>query len=210
MVEVRHYVVLVVGLTVLALIDSPATALWAALAIVATVGVHRLGRVVRWWDEQRTVPHAAELILAAIVGSVVVMVGCVTALFLVRGWRAAVGFLVVLAACAVAKESEFDRARRKTAQVRAALVALVDERAHGTITEEQLAARAALLLQRDLPPETYYIDSYGEALLSVENLSPTAHHRLVQILAGFLADAERRRDLPSKLHQRVLGELERS
>jgi len=203
---IRHYLVLLAGLVLLAFLAGPVPALWVGVAIVVSVGVNRLTRVITLLDRRSGLPRASMLILALTILSMVLMAAGAVLLFLRFGWKPALGFVVLLMAYLATKEDEIAASRRRVSAVRAALRELIDEHASGTITQDQFTTRAGIILQQDLPRHAYYIDSIAAALISADGLSPVQHRHLLELLQHHLTEAEKHAP-PSKLHRAVLTGL---
>lgn len=204
----RHYLIVLIGLLLLGIFDSPGHALEVAAAIAFCVGLHRLTRVVTLLDRDRLLSRTAPLILAVIITSMVVAAVAAAILFLWSGWIAGTGFVVLFVLFFVAKEDESAASRRKALGVRADLCELIGERDAGTITESQLAARATKILRQTLPRDAYILETVSQALISPDGLTSAQHRRLLELLLRHLEETEKY-SIPSRLHRSVLAGLGR-
>lgn len=203
---IRHHLVLLAGLVLLAFLAGLVPTVWVAAVIVVSVGVNRLTSVVAFVDRRRSLPAALPLITALTILSVILAAAGAVFLFLGFSWKPALGFVVLLVAYLATREDEFTASRRKVSAVRAALVELIGARAVGSITEEQLTTRADIILQRDLPRHAYIIDSISAVLVSPDGLTPAQHWRLLELLQRHLAAAGVHARM-SELHRAVRAAL---
>ncbi|MFJ4820408.1 hypothetical protein [Streptomyces sp. NPDC088801] len=201
MSAMRHLLLVLAGLLVLAFADGTGSALSVALALTVCVAVNRSAALFR---ESR---NAGPIITTLLVLSLALSLGSAVVLFTARGWIASLGFVVLLLVYFGSAEPSDARARRRAEALRGALLELVRARLARTVTEEQLTARTERLLEEQLRGPDFYGVAGREALTSSQGMTGEEHRRLLQALQRHLISAERRRP-PSRLHQAVRQRLD--
>ncbi|MEU5894446.1 hypothetical protein ABZ835_47940 [Streptomyces sp. NPDC047461] len=196
MQAIRHVLLVLAGLLVLALADGVGSALSVALALALCVAVNRSAALFR---ESR---HAGPIITTLLVLSLALGLGSAVILFLTRGWIAALGFVVLFLVYFASAEPSYARARRRAEALRDALLELVRARLARKVSEEQLTARADRLLKEQLRGPDFYGVAGRQALTSPTGMTAEEHQRLLQALQRHLVAVERRQP-PSRLHQAV-------
>ncbi|MBT1098317.1 hypothetical protein [Streptomyces sp. Tu102] len=196
MQAIRHVLLVVAGLLVLALFDSPGSALSTALALALCIGVNRAAAL---FHGSR---HAGPIITTLLVLSLALSLSSAVVLFLSRGRIAALGFVVLLLLYFGSAEPSSAKARRRAEALRDALLELVRARIARRVTEEQLTARADRLLKEQLRGPDFHGAAGREALTSSQGMTAEEHQRLLQTLQRHLVSVERRQP-PSRLHQAV-------
>ncbi|WP_330350937.1 hypothetical protein [Streptomyces sp. NBC_00582] len=198
---IRHILLVLAGLLVLAFVDTMGSALSVALALTVCVAVNRSAALFR---ESR---NAGLIITTLLVLSLALSLGSAVVLFMTRGWIAALAFVVLFLLYFGSAEPSYARARRRAEALRDALLELVRARLARTVTEEQLTARADRLLKEQLRGPDFYGSAGREALTSPKGMTQEEHRRLLQVLQRHLASIERRQP-PSRLHKAVRQRLE--
>jgi hypothetical protein len=200
MQAIRHLLLLLAGLVVLAFVADPVPALWAAVAVAAYTAVNRSSRLLG------NTRHAVAM-SAILTGLSLAVILIATVLLLVGyGWIPAAGLVVIWLIYLGAAENPHDRARRRALHLRNDLLKLVRERLTRSITDDQLTARASTLLGARLRGLDFTTDAARSTLTSADGLSPAEHRQLLQVLARHLGRAERA-GMPSRLHETVREQL---
>ncbi|TDC42236.1 hypothetical protein [Micromonospora sp. KC213] len=198
---IRHQLFVLAGLMLLGVVAGLAPAAWVALTLTVCVGVNRSTALFR------AARHAQMIIMALTVLSLVLVVGGVGLLFAVHGWKAALGFVVLLMVYFGAAETPHGRAGRRARMLRDDLCDLVRAWTAGSITEDQLATRTESLLRKRLHGYDFQVEIGRETLTSAEGLSPEEHRLLLQVLQRHLSKVEKGH-VPSRLYLAVFGRLD--
>lgn len=196
MQAIRHVLLVLAGLLVLALADSVGSALSVALTLALCVAVNRSAAL---FHESR---HARPIITTLLVLSLALSLCGVVVLYLARGWIAALGLVVLFLVYFGSAEPAYARQCRRADALRDALLELVRARLARRVTEEQLTARADRLLKEQLKGSDFYGVTGREVLTSPKGVTAEEHQRLLQALQRHLVSVERLRP-PSRLHQAV-------
>ena len=186
-----HYVLVLVGLIVLALIIGSGPALWVALALFVTLATHGMGGVIARADEYASKPYTLQLIWLSIASSIVLAVLSAVLLFVARGWMASLGFVLLYVGYFLTREDGHARWRREATKVRASLVELVAQRVRGGLTQEQLERQAFVKLERDLPERVYGLNFLYDPFISEDGMSPREHQIFLKLLEQHLSRTER-------------------
>lgn len=200
MQAIRHVLLVLAGLVVLGLLAGPVPALWTAVALVAYTAVNRS---IRLFGGAR---HAVA-ISAVLTGlSLAVLLGAVVLQFVGYGWVPAVGLVVLWLVYLGTAETAGERSRRHALELRGELLRLVREHLDRSITEDQLAARADVVLQARMGGAHFAGDAARAALTGADGLSAAEHRQLLSVLSRYLGRTERGR-IPSRLHEAVREQL---
>jgi hypothetical protein len=198
----RHHLIVLAGLIVLIPLAGLVPTLWTLAALVVSIGVHRLGKLLNPADRGSPVPHAETIILVLISASFLLAAGAAVLLFLQFGWLTAVAFVVLWLAFWISHQDVDDRAVRAVQVVRSDLLRLIGERASGVITEEQLATRAELILSRRLPELAHNRGYVAEVLINADGLTTDQHRRLLDVVERH-ANQVQPVEPPSQLQQAI-------
>jgi hypothetical protein len=194
---IRHYLLVLAGLVLLAFLIGLTPMLWVASTLVVAIGVKGLTVFTR---------SASSALTFTILGLVLLLSGAVL-LYFTQGWKATLGFVVLVFVYYGTSDNLYQRSHRHVVSLRKSLCELVQAQASGQITEDQLTARAEALLRRDLHREDVGLDSLISALIKPDDLPAPQHQRLLELLQRYLAERERLEVLKSPLHQAVIGQL---
>lgn len=178
----RHHLIVLAGLIALIPFEGLAPTLWILAALVISIGVNRVGKLLNPDDGHSSVPHAEIAILALIIVSMLLAIGAAVLLFFRFDWLTAVAFIVLWLAFWVSRQDPADRAVQAVRAVRSELVRLIGERTSDLITEDQLLTRAELLLSRRLPVLTHNRSYIAEVLIAADRLTTDQHQRLLDVV----------------------------
>ncbi|MFK3984310.1 hypothetical protein ACI2K4_28550 [Micromonospora sp. NPDC050397] len=193
MQAIRHQLLVLAGLVVLAFVVGVTSALWVGFALAVCVGLNRSAAL---FHDTR---HAMAVITTLTVLSIVAGAAGAVLLFVLQGWPAGVGYLVLQLGYFAAAESPLDRSRRRAQALRDGLVDLVRARAARTISEDQLTARAGRLLRTRLRGPDFHGDTARTTLTGGDGLSTEEHRQLLRVLDHYLG-VTRRDGVTSRLH----------
>jgi hypothetical protein len=180
---IRHHLVVLAGLIVLALIAGLAPALWVLAALVVTIGISRSTALLMARDERQSIAHLSGIILAITIGGLVAAAGATVWFFLGFGWIIGVAFVVLWLLFFATKEGDMASALREAGRVHADLARLVTARSANAITDDQLKARAEGLLDRRVPRFAHLFDDVAKVLVSSSGLTASQHRQLLELLA---------------------------
>lgn len=192
---VRHHLVVLAGLVVLALFEGVVPSAWALAGLVVSLGTHRVGT-----DLVMRKPNASPgvLLTIAIIGMVLGAASAV-GLFMAFGWVTATVFVVLWFVFWIVYEGKESRAWHQVRTVRSALLELVDQKETGAITAEQLIARVDGVLRKGFPGTRVTAELVTQLYEQDSRHSDAQHRRLVTLLNEWVdhdgQDEALRRDL---------------
>lgn len=174
---VRHHLVVLAGLVVLALLEGVVPSLWTLAGLVVAIGTHRLATDLA---VRRPDPSPGVLLAIAII-SIVLGVASAVVLFVAFGWVTAAVFVVLWFVFWGMKGNEETRAGNQARTVRSALLDLIDKQEAGVITSEQLTVRADGVLRNGFRGTRVTAELVTE-LYRAFGITNARHQRLVTLL----------------------------
>lgn len=179
---IREYLIVGAGLLVLIPAAGSGPAGLVLLALVASLGMHVVDKALLRlsggdWLTTALLVTAMTRMLAAVGAAVLLFVG--------TGWLAGVAFAVLWIVFYAARQTDHVRDEDRLRRVRQEVLALIDRRVSGVITEEQLTARASQLLERDVPRVAVSNEKLAAVLLDGSGYSADHQRRLADLVAAY-------------------------
>lgn len=208
MKAVRHLILIVAALILVAIFIGAAQAFWMAVGLFLAIGANNFTRVIgAAGDRHGPSEWTLRLVLIFTVLSIVLALASAVIIFLWYGWLPALIIVLMFFMYFALREDSHEKWKREVEQVRATLVENLSKEASGQLTQRQLEERFDSILQRSLPEQTYNLDFIYEPLLDRKGLGDSQYRAYLTLLERYLSKVERRHILPSKLHLEVRTRL---
>jgi hypothetical protein len=203
--SIRHHVFILIGLILIAVIVGLAAAFWVAVGLILAIGANNLTHVIALVGEQEygRAESTLRCVLIFTILSFVLAVISAIVIFFWHGWIPAIGLVVLFIGYFGLREDRFEKAKRKTQELRQRLEGEVVKAATNQITSQQMEERCSLILEQSLPDEAYRLSLVYEPLVAQNDLGGDKYQAYLGMLERHLSKVEKKRILYSELHLKV-------
>jgi hypothetical protein len=203
--SIRHHVFILIGLVLITAFVGLAAAFWVAVGLVLAVGANNFTHVIAVAGEQesgRTESTLRWVLIFTVLSIVLAVISAIVILFW-YGWIPATALVVMFIGYFGLREDRFEKAKRKTQELRQRLEGEVVKASTNQITSQQLEERCSLILEQSLPDEAYRLSSVYEPLVARNDLGGDKYQAYLVVLERHLSKVEKKHILYSELHLKV-------